>query len=157
MGDSLFQHLVTLVALNICWSLMGMSAVAMLVSHHQSGTNSGPRGTNLDQEYIDRACPIFLLSFSCFIQQLLMSLINLSGKFKFKAMIWTHWQSPYRRRCWASIFKGVLGLLIRCLWLREETYNQEFVSMQFFVWLKIVMWLQTGNEHALSLHRHGLK
>ena len=41
----------------------------------------------LDQEYIDRARPIFLLSFSCFIQQLLMSLINLSGKFKFKAMI----------------------------------------------------------------------
>ena len=40
---------------------------------------------NLDQEYIDRARPIFLLSFSCFIQQLLMSLINLSGKFKFKA------------------------------------------------------------------------
>ena len=41
----------------------------------------------LDQEYIDRARPIFLLSFSCFIQQLLMSLINLSGKFKIKAMI----------------------------------------------------------------------
>ena len=58
----------------------------------------------------------FLLSFSCFIQQLLMSLINLSGKFKFKAMIWTHWQPPYRRCCWASVFKGVLGLLIRCLW-----------------------------------------
>ena len=32
--------------------------------------------------------PDFLLSFSCFIQRLLlMSLINLSGKFKFKAMI----------------------------------------------------------------------
>ena len=41
----------------------------------------------LDQEYIDRTRPIFLLSFSCFIQQLLMILINLSGKFKFKAMI----------------------------------------------------------------------
>ena len=63
--------------------------------------------------------PDFLLSFSCFIQQLLMSLINLSGKFKFKAMIWTHWQPPYRRRCWASIFKGVLGLLIRCLWSKH--------------------------------------
>ena len=71
----------------------------------------------LDQEYIDRAREIFLLSFSCFIQQLLMTLINLSGKFKFKAMIWTHWQPPYRRRCWASVFKGILGLLIRCLWL----------------------------------------
>ena len=71
----------------------------------------------LDQEYIDRACPIFLLSFSCFIQQLLMTLINLSGKFKFKSMIWTHWQPPYRRRCWASIFKGILVLLIRCLWV----------------------------------------
>ena len=47
-----------------------------------------------------------------------MSLINLSGKFKFKAMIWTHWQPPYRRRCWASVFKGVLGLLIRCLWFK---------------------------------------
>ena len=35
-------------------------------------------GRTLDQEYIDRARPIFLLSFSCFIQQLLMSLINLS-------------------------------------------------------------------------------
>ena len=42
----------------------------------------------LDQEYIDCCVrPIFSLSFSCFIQQLLMTLINLSGKFKFKAMI----------------------------------------------------------------------
>ena len=34
-----------------------------------------------------------------------MSLINLSGKFKFKTMIWTHWQPPYRRSCWASTFE----------------------------------------------------
>ena len=41
----------------------------------------------LDQEYIDSTHLIFLLSFSFFIQQLLMILTNLSGKFKLNAMI----------------------------------------------------------------------
>ena len=102
-----------------------------------------PLGDSLDQEYIDRARPIFLLSFSCFIQQLLMTLINLSGKFK--AMIWTHWQPPYRRSCWESVFKGVLGLLIRCLWatpMKRCLWNVALVcsANQAFYLMTLLFW-----------------
>ena len=95
---------------------------------------TGIRIRDLDQEYIDRACPIFLFSFSCFIQQLLMTLINLSGKLKFKAMIWSHWQPPYRRCCLASVFKGVLSLLIRCLWLGMGPLSSGFNMLPSWLW-----------------------
>ena len=74
--------------------------------------------TALDQEYIDRACPIFLLSFSCFIQQLLMSLINLSensnSKQWFELIGSLHTGDAVGR----ALSKAFLVYLIRCLWVQ---------------------------------------